>query len=64
MSESAFDQLDEDGFQERNAFLDLLLGLISLSERTLAAAVDLAEPAAPARIRTPPQAPPPGPILR
>jgi hypothetical protein len=64
MSDSGFGQAGEEDFQDRNAFFDLLLGLISLSERTLSVAVELADPVAPARIRTPPPAPPPGPILR
>lgn len=32
-------------FDDRNAFLDVLLGLISLSERTVASVADLADPA-------------------
>ena len=35
-------------YDERNAFLDLLLGVISLSERTLSTVTDLGGPVAPA----------------
>ena len=52
----------EDLFDERNAFLDLLLGLISVSERALSTVADLAEPGAPVGPRRP--LPPDGPILR
>jgi|GEM_PF-3544055 len=58
-------QLPEDClFESRNAFLDLLLGLISLSERSVATLVDLADPMPP-----PPAAPErpdraEGPLLR
>lgn len=50
-------------FDQRNAFLDFLLGVISVSERTLSTVVDLAEPAPPIRV-TPCRPPPDGPILR
>lgn len=43
----------DDRFDERNSFLDALLGLISVAERTLATAVDIAP--------APPAAPPPRP---
>jgi hypothetical protein len=46
-------QLPEDClFESRNAFLDMLLGLISLSERSVATLVELAAP-----LPVPPQGP-------
>lgn len=36
--------MEEDLYDERNPFLDILLGLISLSERTLSTVADLAPP--------------------
>lgn len=55
---------EETEFDRRNAFLDSLLGLISISERTVATVAELAEPNP-----LPPQQPgrrrpPPGPLLR
>jgi hypothetical protein len=51
-------------YSSRNAFLDLVLGLISLSERTVSTVAELAEP-----LPLPPKDParknpPVGPILR
>lgn len=56
--------MGDDLFDERNPFLDLLLGMISVSERTLAAVVDLADPRPPPTIEPQPAPVPPGPILR
>lgn len=51
-------------FERRNAFLDFLLGLISLSEQTVSTVAELAEPVPPLP-RHPERAPPPsGPLLR
>ena len=51
-------RLPEDNlFDERNRFLDLLLGLVSLSERLLATGVELAEPLPPRPVAVEP--PPP-----
>lgn len=51
-------------FEKRNALLDLLLGVISLSERTVSTVADLAEPMPPPP-RQPGRPPPPaGPVLR
>lgn len=55
---------EETEFDRRNAFLDFLLGLISLSERTVSTVADLAEPAAPPPRQPGRHAPPPGPLLR
>jgi hypothetical protein len=54
----------DDVFDERNAFLDALLGLISLAERTLATAIDLAPPQAPPPPPSPAREPPTGRVLR
>ncbi len=51
-------------FHRRNAFLDLLLGLISLSERTVSTMVELAEPRPPATPDPARPAPPDQPTLR
>jgi hypothetical protein len=51
-------------FEQRNAFLDVLLGVISLAERAVSTVADLAEPA-PAPPRHSGRPPPPeGPLLR
>ncbi|MXP42838.1 hypothetical protein [Allopontixanthobacter sediminis] len=51
-------------YDRRNAFLDLVLGLISLSERTVSTVAQLAEPLPPPP-RDPARSDPPvGPILR
>lgn len=55
----------DDVFDERNPFLFALLGLISLSERTLATVVELAPPTPPAPAAAPSATPRPrGPVLR
>ncbi len=56
----------DDSFDDRNVFLDALLGLISVAERSLAATVDLAPPQAPAPASRPVPAhePPTGRVLR
>ncbi len=54
----------DDLFDRRNAFLDLLLGLVSVSERAVATVAELADPMAPAPA-APDRAPAPeGPVLR
>jgi hypothetical protein len=50
-------------FDQRNGFLDLLLGLISLSERMLSTVVDLAPPSPPLQA-TPRSLPSEGRVLR
>lgn len=55
---------EETEFDRRNAFLDLLLGLISVSERTVSTVAELAEPAAPPPKHPGRPSPPPGPLLR
>lgn len=45
-------------FEQRNAFLDLLLGLVSLSERTVATVAELADAQSPEE-PDPSRAPPP-----
>jgi hypothetical protein len=54
----------DDQFDRRNAFLDLLLGLVSISERAVSTVAQLADPMAPPP-QVPDRAPPPeGPVLR
>ncbi|WP_205479501.1 hypothetical protein [Sphingomonas arenae] len=51
-------------FERRNAVLDLLLGMISIAERTVSTVADLAD-AEPPPPRHPGRSPPPdGPVLR
>ena len=52
-------------FDQRNGFLDFLLGIISVSERVVATVADLAEPDSPPPPRKLERAPiPDGPVLR
>lgn len=51
-------------FDERNAFLDLLLGVLSLSERAVATIAELAPAAAPPPGAADRPAPAEGPLLR
>jgi hypothetical protein len=62
-SDTPFPRQPPDRFQERNAFLDCLLGVIGLCERTLGAIADEVEPAGPDEAPAPAPAPV-GPILR
>jgi hypothetical protein len=64
VAEPLDDPIGDDIFDERNPFLDLLLGMISISERTLATVVDLADPRVPPAVERPRPPVPPGPILR
>jgi hypothetical protein len=54
----------DDQFDRRNAFVDLLLGLVSFSERAVSTVADLADPMPPPPA-APDHAPPPeGSVLR
>jgi hypothetical protein len=55
---------EETLYSSRNAFLDLVLGLISLSERTVSTVAELAEPLPPPPKDPARKNPPVGPILR
>ncbi|AJP71195.1 hypothetical protein [Sphingomonas hengshuiensis] len=49
--------LEDELYDDRNPFVDLLLGLISLSERTLSTVTELAPPLPPAEPGENPAAP-------
>ena len=55
---------EESLFDQRNSFLALLLGLISVSERLLATGVELAAPLPPVEREPSRPVPQPGPLLR